>query len=109
MHKEKFKISDYLIRLLIPYFLIPLILGLIVEVILIKIIVDKKQSNINYVETTTEQYYNYETEYEIIVCVTKYGTKYHIDDCPYAKNTYEILDLSEAQDRGYKPCSYCCK
>jgi len=112
MNKEKFdKKCDYVSRLLIAYVLILLILGLIMEVIIIKGFSDanaEKPVKQNHVEITEENFNN-EFEYEIMVCITRYGTKYHIDDCPYAKNTYDILNLSEARIRGYKPCSYCCK
>ena len=112
MNKEKIdKKCKYVSKLLIAYVMIPMLLGLIMQVLLTRyyiVEIKTKQAKKNDIETITEENFNYEYENEIIVCVTKYGSKYHIDDCPYAKNTYEILNLSEAEQRGYKPCSYCC-
>jgi len=44
---------------------------------------------------------------EIMVYVTKTGQKYHTVDCSYLKKTPDEIDLAEALERGYEPCSRC--
>ena len=42
------------------------------------------------------------------VYITKYGKRYHKMYCSHAKNVYIILTVSQAIDRGYSACYYCC-
>lgn len=42
-----------------------------------------------------------------IVYVTKTGKKYHKGGCSYLKNSKIEITLSEAQSKGYTPCSKC--
>ena len=41
------------------------------------------------------------------VYITKSGTKYHTSDCRYLSQSKIAVDLTEAVDRGYLPCSVC--
>jgi len=41
------------------------------------------------------------------VYITKSGTKYHKSDCRYLSQSKIAVDLKEAVDRGYTPCSVC--
>ena len=41
------------------------------------------------------------------VYITKPGTKYHKSDCRYLSQSKIAVDLKEAVDRGYTPCSVC--
>lgn len=41
------------------------------------------------------------------VYITKSGTKYHKSDCRYLSQSKIAVDLKEAVDRGYLPCSVC--
>ena len=41
------------------------------------------------------------------VYITKSGTKYHKSDCRYLSQSKIAIDLKEALDRGYLPCSVC--
>ena len=42
-----------------------------------------------------------------IVYITASGTKYHNPGCSYLTDTAQPISLSEAQARGYTPCSRC--
>lgn len=42
-----------------------------------------------------------------IVYITRTGTKYHRDGCPYLSKSKIPITLSEALRRGYSPCSKC--
>ena len=42
-----------------------------------------------------------------LVYVTPTGTKYHREECPYLSENRTAIRLSEAQARGYTPCSRC--
>jgi competence protein ComEC len=44
---------------------------------------------------------------DVIVYITKTGTKYHIDGCQYLSNSKIPISLSDAIDEGYAPCSKC--
>lgn len=96
---------------LIAFGLIPILMGLIMAIL----ITGRYSKDIKRLEKTDvkseiiEDNYNFTYENEITVYVTQYGTKYHLDNCFYTKNNCEILNLSEDKQRGYKPCSYCCK
>jgi len=41
------------------------------------------------------------------VYITKTGTKYHVSGCRYLSQSKISISLSEANDRGYTPCSVC--
>ena len=41
------------------------------------------------------------------VYVTKSGKKYHIENCRYVNQNSHSLELSEAAEKGYTPCSVC--
>lgn len=41
------------------------------------------------------------------VYITKSGTKYHKSDCRYLSQSKIAVDLEEAVDRGFLPCSVC--
>lgn len=41
------------------------------------------------------------------VYVTPTGSKYHLENCSYARTANQILSISEANSRGYTPCSRC--
>lgn len=41
------------------------------------------------------------------VYITKSGTKYHKSDCRYLSQSKIAVELEEAVDRGYLPCSVC--
>ena len=41
------------------------------------------------------------------VYVTKTGSKYHLSGCQYLKSSSMEIDLKDAKDRGYGPCSVC--
>jgi len=51
----------------------------------------------------------YTVEYieEPRVFVTTYGECYHSPHCHYLKNSSIEIGLNQAQEKGYKPCSYC--
>ena len=42
-----------------------------------------------------------------IVYVTKYGKKYHKIDCQYLYSSCIEIELADAIERGYTPCSKC--
>ncbi len=44
---------------------------------------------------------------EEIVYITKTGTKYHRQGCPYLKYSTQAIDRKEAMMNGYGPCSLC--
>ncbi|MPL66001.1 hypothetical protein SDC9_11669 [bioreactor metagenome] len=44
---------------------------------------------------------------EIIVYVTKTGSKYHVAGCRYLAQSMISLNLSFAKQNGYTPCSVC--
>lgn len=41
------------------------------------------------------------------VCITKTGSKYHKCSCHYLKYSSFEISVSEAEERGYTPCSVC--
>ncbi len=41
------------------------------------------------------------------VYITKSGKKYHQEDCRYLKNSSIQIDINEAVERNYTPCSVC--
>lgn len=41
------------------------------------------------------------------VCVTPTGEKYHKIGCSYIHDTYYVMTIQEAADKGYTPCSRC--
>lgn len=41
------------------------------------------------------------------VYITKSGTKYHTSECRYLSQSKIAIDLEEAVDRGFLPCSVC--
>jgi len=43
------------------------------------------------------------------VYITTSGTKYHLAGCSYLKSSKNSIPLSEAIEKGYGPCSRCCK
>jgi len=53
--------------------------------------------------TNIEAYYAKED----IVYVTKSGTKYHKDGCPYLKGSKIPVSLEQAKEEGLTPCSKC--
>lgn len=57
---------------------------------------ENKQINSN----TTE-------ENEVIVYITKTGEKYHTAGCSYLKKSKIPIELSDAKNNGYTPCSRC--
>jgi competence protein ComEC len=46
-------------------------------------------------------------EKEVIVYITKTGAKYHTLDCSYLKENGIPIELSDAKNSGYTPCSRC--
>lgn len=42
------------------------------------------------------------------VYITRTGKRYHRFGCSHAKNLYIILTVSQAIDRGYTACYFCC-
>ena len=44
---------------------------------------------------------------EVIVYVTKTGTKYHVDGCQYLNDSKIPISLEEAELEGYLPCDKC--
>jgi len=44
---------------------------------------------------------------EIIVYITKSGTKYHREDCCHLKKSKIPISLEQAKERGLEPCSVC--
>ncbi|MGE5494716.1 MAG: hypothetical protein ACM3S4_05395 [Burkholderiales bacterium] len=46
-------------------------------------------------------------KHEYVVYVTKSGTKYHNEDCPYLKTSKIMISLEQAAAEGKKPCSRC--
>ncbi|BCJ95261.1 competence protein ComE [Anaerocolumna cellulosilytica] len=48
-----------------------------------------------------------ESSEEIKVYITETGHKYHNVDCSYLKKAPDEIDLMEALERGYEPCSRC--
>jgi hypothetical protein len=44
---------------------------------------------------------------EDVVYVTKSGTKYHKDGCPYLKSSKIMISLEQAVMEGRQPCSGC--
>ena len=55
----------------------------------------------------TEESVHEESGYEETVYVTNSGSKYHSDGCVYLKYSSNEIDLSEAEEQGYTPCSKC--
>lgn len=44
---------------------------------------------------------------EVIVYITKTGEKYHTAGCSYLKKSKIPIELSDAKNNGYTPCSRC--
>ena len=44
---------------------------------------------------------------EDVVYITDTGTKYHAKGCQYLSQSCKEIDRSEAEDKGYTPCSRC--
>jgi hypothetical protein len=42
-----------------------------------------------------------------VVYITKTGEKYHTEYCQHLRNSSIEIDLTEAKERGYTPCSVC--
>ncbi len=42
-----------------------------------------------------------------LVYITTYGKKYHVGTCRYLKKSKHPIDLEQAVERGYTPCSVC--
>lgn len=61
-------------------------------------VVDENQESTKTIE---------ESKGEVIVYITETGQKYHTADCSYLKKTPTGLDLVEALEQGYEPCSRC--
>ncbi len=41
------------------------------------------------------------------VYITKSGSKYHLSNCSYLSKSKISIDLSEAKEKGFTPCSRC--
>ena len=41
------------------------------------------------------------------VYITKSGSKYHTSSCSYLSKSKTSIDLSEAKEKGFTPCSRC--
>ena len=54
------------------------------------------------VQTTQE-----EIPTEIIVHITRTGSKYHRSGCQYLRKSDISISLDDAKNRGYSPCSKC--
>lgn len=76
------------------------------------------QTNIDYAEMESERDSNFtdlmeaedslDVYYENFAFVTKSGTKYHKDGCPYTKDRELYVDsIADLKPQGYKPCSRC--
>jgi competence protein ComEC len=58
-------------------------------------------------EEVTEEPADKDTGADSVVYVTETGGKYHADGCRYLKKSKIKISLSDAQGRGYEPCSVC--
>ena len=89
-------------RLVILFFVLILIVGCSAQ--------DTKTDYVNSQTTSIQQTYtndNIATETkDIIVYVTKTGTKYHSAGCRYLSKSCIPISLSDAKN-GYSPCSIC--
>lgn len=65
-------------------------------------IVEQDQQSKMIYETTQQQ-----PVIVIIVFVTDTGTKYHRDGCQYLNMSKHQMDLKQAINQGYTPCSVC--
>jgi competence protein ComEC len=48
-----------------------------------------------------------ERDINLEVYITNKGTKYHRDECSYLNDSKSMLNLEDAKQRGYTPCSKC--
>jgi len=47
------------------------------------------------------------SEAQTTVYITRTGAKYHTGDCRYLRQSKIAIDLKDALDQGYTPCSVC--
>lgn len=57
--------------------------------------------------TTTTTIQSNTEKNEIIVYITKTGSKYHVAGCQYLKSSMISTSLDNALAQGYEPCSVC--
>lgn len=63
--------------------------------------IDQDYQSRQVYETTIQQ------QIVVIVFVTDTGTKYHRDGCQYLNMSKHQMDLKQAINQGYTPCSVC--
>ena len=68
--------------------------------------VSQSLTSYNIDVTSLDESQNRETE-ATIVYITDFGKKYHEYECRYLQYSCNEIDLQQAIDRGYTPCSIC--